>query len=124
MHLNAIYAYAIEAQLCIELNGDGTGGFVQEFVDLLAFVVPDCRGSFHVWVTALTPDKSESEQFFTQFYILSSSRDSNTYLKDFIPCGESTCRFCTERDRGVQYMRVSRNCEIIAWQHCSYPIWW
>ena len=34
-------AYAIEAQLCVELNGDCTGGFVQEFVDLLAFFVPD-----------------------------------------------------------------------------------
>ena len=27
--------------------------FVQEFVDLLAFVVPDCRGEFHVWETFL-----------------------------------------------------------------------
>ena len=50
-------AHAIKAQLCVELNGDCTGGFVQEFVDLLAFVVPDCRGSFHVWGTALTHDK-------------------------------------------------------------------
>ena len=88
-------AYAIEAQLCVELNGDCTGGFVQEFVDLLAFVVPDCRGSFHVWGTALTPDKCESEQFFTQFYIL-LLKGFNHMLKDFIPCGESTCRFCTE----------------------------
>ena len=50
-------AYAVKAELCKELNWDGTGGFVQEFVDLLAFVVPDCRGSFHVWGTAITPDK-------------------------------------------------------------------
>ena len=48
---------AVEAKLRVELNRDSTGGFVQEFVDLLAFVVPDCRGSFHVWGTAITPDK-------------------------------------------------------------------
>ena len=50
-------AYAIEVQLSIELNGDSTGGFIQELVSLLAFVVQDCSGSFHVWGTALTPDK-------------------------------------------------------------------
>ena len=48
-------AYAVEAELCLEI-GDGTGGFIQEFVGLLALVVPDCRGSFHVWGTAITPD--------------------------------------------------------------------
>ena len=50
-------ANAIEVPICVELNGDCTRGFVQEFVYLLAFVVPDCSGSFHVWGTALTPDK-------------------------------------------------------------------
>ena len=77
-------AFAVEAELCIELNGNGTGGSVQEFVDLLAFVVPDCRGSFHVWGTAITPDKCESEQFFTQFYIL-LLKGFNHMLKDFVP---------------------------------------
>ena len=48
-------AHAIKAQLCVELNGDCTGGFVQEFVDLLAFVVPDCRGSFHVFMCGALP---------------------------------------------------------------------
>ena len=70
-------AYAIEAQLFVELNGDGTWGFVQEFVNLLAFVVPDCRGSLHVWGTALTPDKCESEQFLHSS-TFSSSSDSTT----------------------------------------------
>ena len=52
-------AYAVEAELCSEpeLNWDCMGGIVQEFVDLLAFVVPYCRGLFHVWGFAITPDK-------------------------------------------------------------------
>ena len=77
-------AYAIKVQLFVELNGDGTRGFVQEFVNLLAFVVPDCRGSFHVWGTGLTPDKCKSEQFFTQFYIL-LLKGFNHLFKDFTP---------------------------------------
>lgn len=59
MHKYSVHAlapaYAVEAQLW--LNGDCMRGFVQEFVDLLVFVVPDCRGSFHIWGTAITPDK-------------------------------------------------------------------
>ena len=53
--------YALEAQLYVELNGECTRGFVQEFVDLPAFVVPDFRGCFHRCGTASTPDNCESE---------------------------------------------------------------
>ena len=45
---------AVKAQLWLELNGYSTGVFVQEIVDLLNFVVPHCRGNFHVVGTAIT----------------------------------------------------------------------
>ena len=99
MHLNAIYAFGssmcIKEQLCVELNGDGTGGFIQEFVYLLAFIVPDCRGSSHVWGTALTPDKCGSEQLF--YTVLHSPpKGIQSHAQGLILCGKSTCRFCTE----------------------------
>ena len=108
-------AYAVKAELCEELNWDGTGGFVQEFVDLLAFVVPDCRGSFHVWGTAITPDKCKREQFFMQLYIL-SLKGFNDMLQDYVPCAVSVCRFCSEVHRVLDYPPVGE-------EHSSNAIW-
>ena len=42
-------AHAMEAKLQIVLNADGTCGFAKEFtIDLNAFVIPDCQGSYYV----------------------------------------------------------------------------
>ena len=78
-------AYAVEAKLCSELNWDCMGDIVQEFVDLLAFIVSYCRGSFHAWGFAITPDKCHSKHFFTQFYFL-LLKGFNHILKDLVPC--------------------------------------
>ena len=68
---------------------------VQEFVKLLAFIVP-ISGELS-WVFSCVGHclDCESQRFFTLLYIL-LLKGFNHMLKDFIPCGDSTCRFCTE----------------------------
>ena len=71
-------------------------GFIEEFVDLLAYVMLDCCGcSFHVswWSTALTTDKCEIEQLFTL-----PPQGIQPHAQGLYHCCKSTqaCRFCTE----------------------------
>ena len=106
-------AYAVQAELCVELNGDGTGGFVQEFVDLLAFVVPDCRGSFHVWGTAITSD------FCALLH--SSTQGFQSYAQGPRPL----CSKCVlVLFRGAQCLRFSTNSEVVGAPHSSDAVWW
>ena len=42
-------AYLMQCGLCMQLCFDSTGGIVKQFCDLLAWGVPDLKGSFHPW---------------------------------------------------------------------------
>ena len=88
-------AYSREAQLCVEINADGTMGLFNTLFTSFhfhTFVVPGCKVSFLVWGTATTPNKCKSEQFSTQFYIL-LLKGVNHMLKDF-PVSEA-CQLCS-----------------------------